>query len=222
MSVRLVSFVLLVGAVGLWTVGLRHRQVRAQEAADFARIPTQVGARIGVDESFDARTLEVLHANRVLGRIYRHTQDGSRLELFVAYFGSQETGSQIHSPQNCLPGNGWHILGRSKWAAPTRTGPRSINEFVIGKGTQRQLIHYWFVTRSGVLSNEFALKWDLVRNSLLGLPTDAAFVRLARPVGPEGLDASRSDLRQFCGEILPVLDEAIPIAPANAPLARAN
>jgi EpsI family protein len=222
MSIRLVSFALLVGAVGLWTLGLRDRQARAQEAADFARIPTQLGPRIGLDESFDARTLEVLHADRVLGRIYRHLEDGSRTELFIAYFGSQETGSQIHSPQNCLPGGGWHILERSKWTVSTRSGPRDINEFVIAKGPRRQIIHYWFLTRSGVLSNEFALKWDLVRNSLLGLPTDAAFVRLARPVGPEGLGAARSELRRFCAEILPVLDEAIPIAPRTAPLARAN
>ena len=219
MNVRLVSFLILVALVGIWTQTLRGRQARTQHAADFERIPTQVGPRIGVDESFNPRTLDVLRADRVLGRIYRDPADGSILELFIAYFGSQETGSQIHSPQNCLPGGGWRILDRAKWTVPTRAGPRTINEFVISKGGGKDLVQYWFVTRSGILSNEFALKLDLVRNSLLGLPTDAALIRLVRPIGQEGIEAARSDLRAFCRELLPVLDDAIPIAPGKSRLA---
>jgi len=215
MRLRLVSFLILVAAAGIWAHALRGRQATIQHAADFALIPAQVGPRTGVDETFDAQMLGVLRADRVLGRLYRDPSDGSVLELFIAYFGSQETGSQIHSPQHCIPGGGWRILERSKWTVPTRAGPRSVNEFVISKGAGKQLLHYWFVTRSGILDNEFALKWDLVRNSLLGRPTDAALIRLVLPVGPGGLDAARRDLRAFCREILPVLDNAIPITPAR-------
>jgi len=89
-----------------------------------------------------------------------------------------------------------------------------VNEYVIAKGGGRQLVQYWFVTRSGILSNEFGLKWDLVKNSLMGRPTDAAFVRLVLPVGTDGLEATRTTLRLFCREMLPLLDRAIPISPA--------
>jgi EpsI family protein len=216
---RLVSFLLLVAAAGFWTHALRSRQTSAQHAANFDLIPVQVGPRTGVDETFDAGTMRALKADRVLDRLYRDPRDGSVLQLFVAYFGSQETGSQIHSPQHCLPGGGWSILDRATWTISTPAGARRINEFVIGKGEGKQLVHYWFVTRSGILSNEFALKWDLVRNSLLGLPTDAAMIRLVLPVGPGGLEATRRTLRAFCREVMPVLDHAIPIAPAKERLA---
>lgn len=219
MKLRLISLLVLLAVAGLWTHVLRGRQAREQHAARFDLIPVQMGPRTGVDEPFDAGTMAALKADLVLGRLYRDPRDGSVLQLFVAYFGSQETGSQIHSPQHCLPGGGWRILDRAKWTLPTPTGPRTINEFVIEKGAGKQLVHYWFVTRSGILSNEFALKWDLVRNSLLGLPTDAAMIRLVLPVGPEGLDATRRDLRAFCRAMMPVIDHAIPIAPAKDRLA---
>ncbi|HXF59946.1 MAG TPA: EpsI family protein [Candidatus Saccharimonadales bacterium] len=216
MKLRLVTLLILVAAVGAWTHGLRGRQARTQHAADFDRVPAQVGTRTGVDESVGARTMEVLRADEVLSRLYRDPQDGSVLQLFVAYFGSQETGSQIHSPQNCLPGGGWRILDRRHWSIPTRSGSRAVNELVITKGEGgRQVVQYWFVTRSGVLSNEFALKWDLVRNSLLGLPTDAALVRLVLPEGRGGLDATRRELRAFCVTMQPLLDRAIPIVPVK-------
>ena len=219
MRIRLVSFLVLVAVAGVWTHALRGRQASTQHAARFDLIPVQVGPRTGVDEPFDAGTMQALRADRVLGRLYRDPRDGSVLQLFVAYFGSQETGSQIHSPQHCLPGGGWSILDRSHWTVVVPTGPRTINEFVIAKGAGKQLVHYWFVTRSGILSNEFALKWDLVRNSLLGLPTDAAMIRLVLPVGPAGLEATRRDLRSFCREMMPVIDRAIPIAPSKDRLA---
>ena len=222
MKLRLVAFLVLVAAAGLWTHVLRGRQAREQHAARFDLIPAQVGPRTGVDEPFDAGTMAALKADLVLGRLYRDPREGSVLQLFVAYFGSQETGSQIHSPQHCLPGGGWRILDRGKWTVLTPAGSRTINEFVIEKGAGIELVHYWFVTRSGVLSNEFALKWDLVRNSLLGLPTDAAMIRLVLPVGPGGLEAARQDLRAFCRTMMPVMDHAIPIAPAKDRLAVAN
>jgi hypothetical protein len=41
---------------------------------------------------------------------------------------------------------------------------------------------YWFETRSGFVTGEYALKWDLVRNSLARRPTDAVFIRYTAPV----------------------------------------
>jgi len=219
MSRRLIFFLVLVAGAGLWTHVLRARQATTQHAANFATLPARFGTRNGVDEDFDPRTRERLRADNVIGRVYQDPADGSILELFVAYFGSQENGSQIHSPQNCLPGGGWHILERAKWSVPTQSGLQQVNEFVISKGEGKQIIHYWFVTRSGIISNEFALKFDLVRNALLGRPTDAAFVRLARPVGPEGLDQARNDLRAFCKSVIPALDRAVPIAPWSSRIA---
>ena len=221
MSRRLIVFLVLLAGAAAWTHALRQRQGAAQHAADFTRVPPLFHSLIGIDESFDMRTIRQLHSDQLLARVYQNPADGTFVELLIAYFGSQENGSQIHSPQNCLPGGGYKIVERAKWTVRSASGPRTVNEFVIAKGSSRQLVQYWFVTRSGILSNEFGLKWDLVVNSLLGRPTDAAFVRLVRPVGSEGLAAARLDLRTFCTEIQPILDQAVPIAPRPTRAARA-
>jgi hypothetical protein len=48
------------------------------------------------------------------------------------------------------------------------------------RGTQQEMV-YWFHTRNGTVTGEYALKWDLVRNALARRPTDALFVRYHAP-----------------------------------------
>jgi EpsI family protein len=50
---------------------------------------------------------------------------------------------------------------------------------MIERSGQRQEMLYWFRTRGGTMTGEYALKWDLLRNSLLGRPTNAVFVRFS-------------------------------------------
>jgi len=222
-SRRLVIFLLLLAATTAWVTALRARQGLSASAAAFERIPERIGRRIGLDMDIDARTAEKLRADRSLTRMYV-PPPGSRpyvVQLFIAYFGSQKSGGQIHSPQNCLPGGGWKIEARSKWRVPTPYGSRAVNEFLISKGAVQEVVQYWFLTRSGIVDDEFALKGDLVRNSLLGRPTDAAFVRLVVPVSREGIGAARAEIRAFNDLLRPILVEAVPIGPETRRAARA-
>jgi len=52
------------------------------------------------------------------------------------------------------------------------------------KGEKEVKVYYWFLTRSGTLADEYALKLDLVSNALRGHPTDALFVRLTTDAEP--------------------------------------
>jgi EpsI family protein len=105
--------------------------------------------------------------------------------LFVAYFESQKYGSQIHSPKHCLPGGGWKILNLEPFDLPLAGGDhKHVNRMIIGEGSQREVMFYWYETRGGTVRNEFGLKWDLMVNSLLLRPTDAAIVRFHMPISP--------------------------------------
>ncbi len=50
---------------------------------------------------------EVLQADDTLVRFYGDNNAGAVANLYVAYFRSQRTGVNPHSPKNCLPGAGW-------------------------------------------------------------------------------------------------------------------
>jgi len=209
--VRSALFLLLLGVTALWTHVLRTDRGHVRDDARLDLIPSEVGGRAAQELTIDPRSKRILRASRVLRRAYLDPSGGDAVELFIAYYGSQQTGAQVHSPQNCLPGSGWKILSRSRWFVPWKGTPKPINEFIIAKRDSRQLALYWFVTRSDLLDNEFLLKWDLVRNSLLGSPTDAAFVRLVLPVGPGGLEDARAELHAFCLDLLPSVDRALPL-----------
>jgi len=47
----------------------------------------------------------------------------------------------------------------------------------IAQSGNSQDVLYWFRTQSGATAGEYALKWDLVKNSLARRPTNAAFIR---------------------------------------------
>jgi EpsI family protein len=118
----------------------------------------------------------VLAADATLQRCYRRP-DGTEVWVFLAYFAKQQVNSQIHSPRHCVPGGGWTVsfvrqeqLGINGHSLPA-TRMRVVS------GGRAQDVLYWFTTRGGTTSGEYALKWDLVKNSLAGRPTDALFVR---------------------------------------------
>ena len=97
---------------------------------------------------------DVLGAGDFLLRVY---QDSSRrqpyVDLFLAYFPSQRTGDTIHSPKHCLPGSGWLPVESSRvtLALPGHS-PFLANRYVIAKGTDRQLVLYWYLAPGVKLS----------------------------------------------------------------------
>jgi EpsI family protein len=118
----------------------------------------------------------VLAADVTLQRCYRRT-DGTEVWIFVAYFAQQQVNSQIHSPRHCVPGGGWTVsfVRQERLEIEGRSLPAT--RMRVRSGGESQDILYWFTTRGGTTSGEYALKWDLVKNSLAGRPTDALFVR---------------------------------------------
>jgi len=176
------ALILLGGSAGLT---LRYMEVTPENGPNFSELPFEFSDYIGIETRFDESAYQILQADTTTLRSYSGA-DGTTYWLFVAYFKDQKYGSQIHSPRHCLPGGGWRIeqLTHIDISDPIEN-TRSVNRLEIAWETQRQVMLYWFETRSGVIGDEYALKFDLVKNSLLFKPTDAAFMRLTvqRPDG---------------------------------------
>jgi EpsI family protein len=195
---------------GAYARTLRSHEVAAPDTARLGRIRESTGAWNGSDLRFDPRIYEVLSADTTLMRHYEDPAGGLDFWLFVAYFRSQRTGAQIHSPKNCLPGGGWNIISREAVHLPYAGRDALVNRFLISRGPERQVVYYWFLTRAGLLHDEYALKLDLVRNALLRRPTDAAFVRLSCSVAPEGVEATDRKAADFMRALSPDLAAALP------------
>lgn len=169
----------------------------------------------------DAQEVRILGADEYLTRVYSQGT-GAPVALFVAYYGSQRTGTVIHSPLNCLPGAGWIPVDRRRElmdvdAAPLdEASPRGrrieVNRVLIQKGEERQLAFYWYHERGRVIASEYASRAFLMLDAARYGRTDGALVRVLTPVGSDAGDADQaaSRLVEFVRTIFPGLNGYLP------------
>lgn len=208
---RLLAFmpaaVLLLAAGG--RAGLQPAS-RLSLEAPLAEMPGELGPyeRVG-DQTLSEAELRVLAPDHYLLRSYG-SPSGGRLDLFVAYFGRQESGSTIHSPRNCLPGSGWEALSHRRIRMPMAYGEAEVNRYLVEhESGSRALVFYWYQGRGRVAANEYAVKWHLVRDALVKRRTDEAMVRVVLPAG--GADGPDEEVaRRAVREASEALAELLP------------
>jgi EpsI family protein len=208
-SALVISTVLIV-ASGLFGNYFRFNSQMPDNPPSFGSIPYSANGYFGQERRFSDASYEVLKADTTTLRLYR-ASDGTPFWLFVAYFSSQQYGSQIHSPKHCLPGGGWRIEKQEPYHLHLPGGvSKEVNRVVIAEREKKQLMFYWFETRGGAISDEFGLKWGLMKNSLLLRPTDAAFIRLSVPLEQSTIEQTTARAVDFLSTFQIHLDVALP------------
>jgi len=207
-AVVAIALLILLGGFGTY---LRSHQTEPDRGPDFSRIPMETGQYYGTEHRFSEFEYEVLKADTSTLRMYR-SDNGNIYWLFIAYFSSQKYGSQIHSPKHCLPGGGYRIVSIAPYNLEVEPGHSiTVNRMMIADQRRKELMMYWFETRSGVLHNEFDLKLDLMKNSVTLLPTDAAICRLTMPLPEDGnFDEATETAKQFLRDFYPKIKSALP------------
>ena len=134
------------------------------------------------------------------------------IDLFLVYFPSQRTGDTIHSPKHCLPGAGWLPVESSRVTLnlPGHL-PFLANRYVIAKGTDRQLVLYWYLAHDRAIASEYWAKFYLVTDSIRLNRSDGSLVRLTTQLRPrETSDAAQARLISFASTFTPLLNQYVP------------
>ena len=140
----------------------------------------------------------------------RYARPGAEaLGVYVGYYDTQRQGDTIHSPQNCLPGAGWRPVASR--IADVRAGDRTlrVNEFVIQKGLDRQVVLYWYQGRGRVVANEYANKALLMLDAATVNRTNGGLVRVIGPVVTT-TEAAATELSAFVAALFPHLSKHLP------------
>jgi EpsI family protein len=168
-----------------------------------------VGAWSGEERPLSERIVQAVSVSDYTNRVY-FAVGNVPVQLYVGYYGSQKTGDTIHSPKNCLPGSGWDPI-HSSFANISVAGGRQIvvNEYVIQKDENKQLVFYWYQGRGRVNASEYAGKFWMVADAISRNRTDGALVRLVTPIVDDEASA-RARLVGFTQGLFPQLDEIIP------------
>lgn len=180
---------LTVGAVSAVAMPARPEAIPDREFCFL--FPMELGSWQGRREVMESLYFDKLQLDDYVLADYL-SADGRPVNFYMAYYDSQRKGESVHSPRACLPGGGWEMetLGRHFIDAEGRTKP--VNRAIIRKGNERQIVYYWFKQRNRWLTNEFAVKWYLLVDSLWRNRTDGALVRLVTPAS-DSADIDRAD-----------------------------
>lgn len=144
-----------------------------------------------------------------------------RFTTYVGYYDYQVQGKTIHSPRNCLPGAGWETVQSGTLAVRPAGGgaPVGINRFLLANKGAQALVYYWYQGRGRVESNEYKVKWHLLRDAALHGRTEEALVRIVVPL-PDGVtpaqlkqELSRADAlaSQVAGKLLEEVNRRLPV-----------
>jgi EpsI family protein len=178
-----------------------------------ASFPARLGDWTGADVPIPEDALAVLGPGDFLLRLYENAAlIEPNVDLFLAYFPSQRAGDTIHSPKHCLPGAGWLPVESSRvtLTLPGRT-PFLANRYVIAKGSERQLVLYWYLAHDRVVASEYWAKFYLVTDAIRMNRSDGSLVRFTTVIsGGETADAAQQRLLAFAANVVPLLNDYVP------------
>ena len=169
--------------------------IEGWEGRAAAPLADDVLAQLGVDD--------------YVNRTYVKSGAAAPIGLYIGYYGSQRQGDTIHSPQNCLPGAGWHPISSGLRTISSGGRTLRVNEYVIEKGISRQVVLYWYQGRGRVIANEYTNKALLMLDAARLHRTDGGLVRVLAPVTVSAEDATK-DAVTFAAALFPLLDKYVP------------
>ncbi len=213
----LISCLILLCATGLATYLVSARQEILPQRALFAGFPAKIGDWTGRTSSLDRETEKGLGmTDYIISDFVK--RDGRPVNLYIAYYATQRSGISPHSPSVCLPGNGWQmtVFERTSYENAEHGISLPLNRVIMSKGTNRELVYYWFEERGLKIANEYVSKLYLLKDAILKNRTDGALVRLTTQIFP-GEQESDADkrLQQFMQTLMPSLAGFLPSEEAS-------
>lgn len=208
--VRVILAAALLAATALFLHSRTHAETLPPREP-LSSFPLKLGNWQGVNVVIPEWALKVLGHGEFVERSFTRTQSEPPVDLYIAYFPSQRSGSTIHSPQNCLPGSGWTPMQSARMEIPRPGGEIRLNRYVLARGMNRMLVLYWYESHGRSVASEYWAKFYLIEDSIRMNRSDGALIRVSTLVGEnENLaDAQRRGVG-FIDDMLPQLYHFVP------------
>jgi EpsI family protein len=206
---RLVTLLLVVQAALLYS-SIRPEAV--PPVRPLSEMPKDLGSWKFVEDGVvDPETQEVLKADDLLNRVFVQPSTNAGVNLFIAAFRSQRNGKAPHSPQNCLPGNGWTPLQSEELSLDVGRGaPISVNQWVIEHGESRSVVLYWYQSRDRAVASEYKAKFWVIADAIRYNRTDTALIRIVVPVVNRDQDRATQTAIDFVKAFYGTIREYLP------------
>lgn len=170
----------LFGAAFVWNA---RSQAAVPLAAPLTGILPKVDGYRVEDQRLSDEERRIAGMSDYVARLYWRDSVAA-FTTFVSYYARQTQGQTIHSPRNCLPGAGWEVLTPGTQTLVVNGTTQTVNHYVLRNGPATAVVLYWYQGRGRIVANEYAVKWNLLRDAALAGHTEEALVRVVVPVSP--------------------------------------
>ena len=173
--------------------------------------PDRLGDWQGSSSAMSEQVLNLLGVEDYMMRRYSNG-NGLDIWVYVGYYGSQTEIDKIHSPKNCLPAAGWQPISTDIKEIHLTQGSNKtvkVKRYLVQKGSEKELVLYWYHSRGRVFANEYRHKMYLIWDSIINKRTDSAIIRLSSRVNPDVHHTSERLVR-FLELFFPALQQYLP------------
>jgi EpsI family protein len=133
------------------------------------------------DQVLTKEEIDVAGMTDYVARVFKRDSTIAFTTL-VSYYDRQTQGHTIHSPRNCLPGAGWEVLSPGTRQIVVGGTSHVVNQYVLKNGSLQAIVLYWYQGRGRIVADEYAVKWNLLRDAALAGHTEEALLRVVVPV----------------------------------------
>lgn len=171
------------------------RPVTVRGSADLASFPMELSQWKGNEVPLTEDVLKVLNADTHISRNYVSEGTESPVGMLIIYrkYGRRDFA---HRPEMCYPAAGWEIVEKGVTTLPYAGRDIDVIKVVAQKGTDRDVILYWFAsgkrTESSFVKQQAMMAMDRLRAEKFGW----AFIRLNSPVYDSD-ERTLDDMRKF-------------------------
>lgn len=178
-----------------------------------SQFPSKIGDYT-LSDSFQssAGVLELLGVNDYIQYNYV-SPSGDYINLYVGYYRAVGVEGTYHSPKNCIPGGGWGIDNVQKVELQQGIEDKqrsTVSKMIIRKGTDSQVVLYWFQNRGRVIASEYWEKIYLVFDALFKKRRDGTFVRIISYVPGDNVLETEAKVNVFAEKVMSELENYIP------------
>lgn len=209
---------LALGTLVLVFFGIRYQVsvIRNRPAIDIEveKLPVELGEWSGENtRGLDIRSQNVLKLTRYVKRRYTNSS-GKSVTLYVGYWKKQTGDYQAakHSPELCLPSNGWHINPpQTLTLAGSDGGSLTIKRLVGEERDNEHLFYYYFFAGERKYTEEWQALVNTSLQTIFSGRSDGGIVEVSTPLTGKGsrdsIIAERSALvEDFLRQLVPALE----------------
>jgi len=177
-------------------------------ANGMAAFPLEFKGWKGTPGSIDPKILKKSGAEEAFQATYINDKN-EIVSIYIGYRGTpfMEGEEFFHSPTVCLPSSGWKVLKQEKHTIPDASPHYKefvVRKMLVEKMGQRQLVYFWFQTKSKIAHIIFQNRFHLAIHALRKDNTYDLTVHVYTPI-EENERTAQNRLDNFIRDLEPIL-----------------